>query len=207
MRARTELECTVADLRVAAERAGGKREELEGELATVQEQIAVKEGDLTALLPEYEAHRTRETDEKHRLDEARARLNALFAKRGRLDRFRTRAERDAYLRSEIASIEAYRLSHTAALEERREELTRAKEGLADVESRAEGAQERAEDGRQRARTLGEELAKLKDDHAELSERRKELWREDTKLGNLVAHAADELRTAERSLASMMDKVR
>ncbi|KAH9913356.1 hypothetical protein B0H21DRAFT_896218 [Amylocystis lapponica] len=190
VRARTELECTVADLRVAAERAGGRREELEGELAVVQEQIAAKEADLAALLPEWEAHRARETDEKHRLDEARARLDALYSKRGRLNRFHTRAERDRYLRSEITSMEAYRNSQATSLD-----------GL----RRVEGAQERVEDGRQRARTLGEEVAKLKDEHAELSERRKELWREDTKLGNLVTHEADELRTAERNLASMMDK--
>lgn len=206
MRARTELECTVADLRVAAERAGGRRDELEGELSVVQEQITAKEGDLAALLPGYEAHRGRETDEKRRLDEARARLDALFAKRGRLNRFRTRAERDNYLRGEIASMEAYRNSQATALEGLRGELSEAKVRLADVESRVEGVQERVEDGRQRARNLGEEVAKLKDEHAELSERRKELWREDTKLGNLVTHASDELRTAERNLASMMDKV-
>jgi structural maintenance of chromosome 3 (chondroitin sulfate proteoglycan 6) len=48
---------------------------------------------------------------------------------------------------------------------------------------------------------------LKDQQSELGERRKELWREDSKLGGVLAHAGDELKSAERNLASMMDKVK
>ena len=40
----------------------------------------------------------------------------------------------------------------------------------------------------------------------MTERRKDLWREDSKVDNLVSRASDELRTAERALAGMMDKV-
>ena len=36
---------------------------------------------------------------------------------------------------------------------------------------------------------------------------RDLWREDTKLESTVSHERDELRSAERNLASMMDKVR
>lgn len=35
---------------------------------------------------------------------------------------------------------------------------------------------------------------------------RDLWREDAKLDSTVAHAREELRTAERALAGMMDKV-
>lgn len=35
---------------------------------------------------------------------------------------------------------------------------------------------------------------------------RELWREDAKLDTTVGHARDELRQAERHLATMMDKV-
>ena len=35
---------------------------------------------------------------------------------------------------------------------------------------------------------------------------RDLWREDTKLESTVSHERDELRSAERNLASMMDKV-
>ncbi|KAI0930349.1 hypothetical protein AcW1_009066 [Taiwanofungus camphoratus] len=205
IRARTELECTIADLRFAAERTGGRRSELEMELGNVQAQIVTKEAALAALLPEWEAHRAHEIEEKRRLDEAKARLDALYAKRGRLNRFRTRAERDTFLRREIASIEVYRGAQSAALEGLRAELEAAKGALLEIDERTEAVQERVEDGRRRAKELGEQVSRLKDEHADLSERRKELWREDAKLDNLVTHAADELRASERTLASMMDK--
>ena len=55
--------------------------------------------------------------------------------------------------------------------------------------------------------MGEEAVRLKDQLTELTERRKDLWREDTRLDSMVSRAADELRTAEWALAAMMDKVR
>ena len=205
IRARTELECTLDDLRLAAERAGGRREILEAELATVESTIAQKEQDLAALIPNWERVRAAESSEKHQLDEARARLEALYAKRGRLDKFRTKAERDRYLRAEIASMEQFRRNQVNALAGLEQELTRARQSLAEVNDSIDATQAKAEDGRNQVRELGEKIAKLKDEQAEKTERRKELWREDSKLESLVTHAADELRSAERMLASMMDK--
>lgn len=147
-----------------------------------------------------------ESEEKRRLDEARARLDALYAKRGRLDKFRTKAQRDQFLRAEIASMEAFRGTQDRALAGLQEELARAKESLKEVNENIAATQQKAGDGRDRVRQLGETIAELKDKQAEDTERRKELWREDTKLESMVTHAADELRGAERTLASMMDKV-
>lgn len=206
VRARTELECIVADLRVASERAGGKHEELEAELAIIQQQISEKEAALTELRPEWEQHRARENEEKRRMEEARARLDALYSKQGRLNRFRTKAERDRFLRQELAGLETYRTTQTQALDAARNALEQTRGAVTDVEERLEAIQGRAEDGRNRAKELGENIVRLRDEHAEMSERRKELWREETKLKSLVDNEADELRQAERTLASMMDKV-
>ena len=63
-----------------------------------------------------------------------------------------------------------------------------------------------DDGKRRMKELQESISGLKEKQAEMMEKRKDLWREDTKLDSLVSHAADELRTAERLLAGMMDKV-
>lgn len=206
VRTRTELECIVEDLRLASERAGGRREELESELAAVQAQIREKEVALEQLKPLWEAHRADENEEKRALGEARTRLDALFSKRGRLDRFRSRAERDRYLTEEIASLEAYRASQSAALQGVRNELESVRALLAETDEKIEGAEERTEDVRTRIRDLGDQIAQLKDDHGEKSERRKELWREDAKLKSLVDNEDEERRAAERNLESMMDRV-
>ncbi|KAF8880419.1 P-loop containing nucleoside triphosphate hydrolase protein [Infundibulicybe gibba] len=205
VRARTELECTVADLRAAGINAGGKREGLTAELAQVDATIATREATLGELLPEWEAQRTLEALEKRRLEEANARLAALFAKQGRATKFRNRADRDAFLKQEIASMEAFKKTQGAALEATRAELESSRRAQGELETQMAGIQGKIEDGRQRVRDITEEGVTLKDQQMELSEKRKDLWREETKLDSVVTRAADEMKTAERTLAGMMDK--
>jgi structural maintenance of chromosome 3 (chondroitin sulfate proteoglycan 6) len=187
-------------------RAGGKREELDVELAQVEEKITEKEGALEDLMPEWEVQRGLEGTEKRKLDEATGKLGALFAKQGRATKFRTKAERDAYLKHEITSMNAYQTGQMAALENTRAEREAGLRTHGEIEEKIAGVQSKIEDGRKRVRDLGDQAVGLKDQQSELTERRKELWREDTKLDSLVSHAAEELKSAERYLATMMDKV-
>lgn len=185
---------------------GDKRAAFEGELANVEAQIRQKERELETLVPKWEAQRAKEAAERRKAQEASTQLGALFAKQGRVNRFRTKAERDAFLKGEIASVGTYRTTRTAALESTRAELDGARRALGEVEERVAGVHESIDDGRKRVKDLGEQLAALKDEQAELAERRKELWREETKLSSMLSHATDEKRSAENNLASMMDKV-
>lgn len=206
IRSQKDLELRIADLRAANARAGGERSSLEGELVEIEAQIVQKEATLAALLPQWETHRASETDQRQALDEANGKLAALYAKQGRLERFRTRAERDQFLHSEIAALEFHQAAQNGALEASRAELQTAvalrdqlDERIADVIKRGQGS-------RSGARELGEELAALADQRGNWVEQRKDLWREDAKLDTTRNHAVDELRSAERSVASMMDKV-
>ncbi|RDB15230.1 Chromosome segregation protein sudA [Hypsizygus marmoreus] len=205
IRTRTELECTIADLRAADANAGGKRDALESELAQVEAKIQEKEELLSELLPQWTEQRALEATEKRSLDEANARLASLFSKQGRATKFRTKAERDTFLKHEIASMKAYQTTQTAALGTTRVELETARRGLGEIDSQIAEVHSKIEDGRKRVKDLAEQATTLKDQHSELSERRKDLWREDTKLDATVSREAEELRTAERVLAGMMDK--
>jgi structural maintenance of chromosome 3 (chondroitin sulfate proteoglycan 6) len=206
IRTRTEIECIVKDLEAAGASAGGKREQLEAELAQVQRKVVEKEAALEALLPEWDEQRTTEATEKRRLDEANAKLNALFAKQGRASKFRTKSERDGFLRHEIQAMKAYQEGQTTALEGARLSLETSRRSQVEIDAQIQGVQEKIDDGRKRVKDVGEEAVRLKDQLTELTERRKDLWREDTRLDSMVSRAADELRTAERALAGMMDKV-
>lgn len=206
VRSRTEIECLIDDLRSSSDLDGGKRASLEAELATVEKQIKRKETELENIIPQWEEHRAKESREKRKAQEAKTQLDALFAKQGRVNRFRTKAERDTFLKNEIASLSSYQTTRSSALESTRIDLETARQSLAEVEEHISGAHGSIDDGRKRAKELGEAIAKLKDEESDLVEQRKELWREDTKLQSLVSHAADEKRSAENNLASMMDKV-
>ena len=206
IRSQKELELRIADLRAADARAGGQRSSLEGELVEIEAQIVQKEATLAALLPQWEAHRASETDQRQALDEANGKLAALYAKQGRLERFRTRAERDQFLHSEITALDSHQAAQNSALEASRIELQTAVALRDQLDERMADVIKRGQDGRSGARELGEELAELADQRGNWVEQRKDLWREDAKLDTTRNHAVDELRSAERSLASMMDKV-
>lgn len=139
------------------------------------------------------------------LDEARAHLESLYAKQGRVNRFRSKAERDAFLSNELASLRVYQQTQTGALHEITSELESCRRSIAELAKRSEEVQARLEIRRDKVTELADELTKVKDKHGELVEKRKELWREDARLANTVGHAENELRSAERNLASMMDK--
>ncbi|KAI0289328.1 RecF/RecN/SMC [Multifurca ochricompacta] len=197
IRSQKDLELRVADLRAADARAGGQRSTLESELAD--------EAALAALLPQWDAHRTAEAEQRRALEEANGKLAALYAKQGRLERFRTRAERDNFLRSELSALESHRAVQSGALEASNVELQTGLTLREQLDGRTADTIQSGEDGRSRVKELGEELAKLASQRGEWVEQRKDLWREDAKLDSIRNRAADELRSAERALASMMDK--
>ncbi|KAI6114290.1 RecF/RecN/SMC [Pisolithus sp. B1] len=201
---RQDAQAELTDL-IPGTQESGRRAELESEIVAAEQQIAAKERDLAAVIPQWSDYRAREVAERRKMEQAKAQLSALFAKQGRVKRFRTKAERDNYLHQEIASLESYQKNRVSVFESTRNDLNSTRDGLSEVTRRIENIQGTVEDGKKRVRDLGEQLSELRDKQSDLSERRKELWREDSKLDGLLGHAADELKSAERNLASMMDK--
>lgn len=205
VRSRTELECTVSDLQSAQDRTGGQKEDLERSLEQIKAEIARKEKALSKLIPEWEQKRNAEASEKRHLEDANAKLSGLFAKRGRNTKFRTKAERDAYLKNEVKSLRAFVTSQTDALDGMKTELETSRRSRAEVELQIADLHTRVEDGKAKVSEFNAEHIQLKDRQSNLVEQRKEKWREDTRLEGVVARASEELRTVERSLAGMMDK--
>lgn len=202
---RTEIECSISDMQSSSESNSGRRQQLQAELVQAEADIEAKEHTLSRILPEWEELRAQETHEKHRVQDIQARLAALHAKRGRANRFANKAERDAFLKAEIASLQAFKASQAQALDATRNEVQAAKATYASVEEQLQAMQRGVEENREKARALGEEATGLQQDVGDLEERRKEFWREDSKLDSTLNHENDELRKAERALAGMMDK--
>lgn len=102
---------------------------------------------------------------------------------------------------------SYRSSQSSALQNTLQESETSQHSLTELDGLILNVQGKVEDSRKKNKEVMEETLRLREEQSELTERRKEMWREDTKLDSLVSRAADELRTAERALAGMMDKVR
>lgn len=169
-------------------------------------EIQVKEQELENLGPQWDDVRARGSELKRSLDEKRGRLDGLYAKQGRSQQFRTKAERDAYLKSEIASLEKYQSLQNGALQQAKGDLKAANDRLQQVSDEREETLAKADQIRAQITELSDQIAKDKDTQEERKEQRKSLWREDTRLDSLVSRATEEMRSADQILASMMDRV-
>jgi structural maintenance of chromosome 3 (chondroitin sulfate proteoglycan 6) len=96
----------------------------------------------------------------------------LYAKQGRLTQFRTKAERDAFLRKELDSINNYRQTLEHDLEEMRDSMDRERERLTRLEDREQSVTAEMNERKEKLRVLGEDIAKWKEEHSEKVERRK-----------------------------------
>ncbi|TFL06816.1 RecF/RecN/SMC [Pterulicium gracile] len=205
VQSRTEVQCLIDDLESQGSQRGDQRSALSKDLSKLKTQIRAKERALQDLTEKWEEQRTHESTEKRQLQEATAKQEALMAKRGRTAKFRSKAERDAYLNQEIKSIKQFQTKQVDTLELTKGELGQAQQLLQELEQRITEAQAQTLDGRDRVKHIGEEITALRERAADLTENRKDLWREDTKLETTLRHAQDEFKSAERKLAHMMDK--
>ncbi|KAG8820194.1 Structural maintenance of chromosomes protein 3 [Serendipita sp. 401] len=206
IKAKTEVECVVADMQSNQSQSANQRSSMEAQLAKIQKNLQFKEVEMMELEPEWDTAQKDARELRQSLETSQARLQILYSKQGRLGQFTSMAERDQFLKGEIKALKDYQKKQSQALEELKRTAQETKEHIDELGSRESDLQESLSSRQQQLKDLEDALGEKKDLRSAKTERRKELWREDAKLETTVGHARDELRTAERTLATMMDKV-
>ncbi|KDQ62155.1 hypothetical protein JAAARDRAFT_450484 [Jaapia argillacea MUCL 33604] len=204
-RTRTQLTCIITDLQASPSNNPSLLADLESDLAAIDEAIEDKEGELGEVKPLWEDVRRREVEERRELVGVEGRLGELFDKQGRVAQFRTKAERDAFLTSTISSLTSFQNTTKSSLTALQSTLANTRQALVDVEERIKGKEDEGGDARVRGREVGEGIKAMRERLGEVEERRREGWREDTRLESLVGREKEELRGVERELGGMMDK--
>ncbi|KAI5450826.1 Structural maintenance of chromosomes protein 3 [Naganishia albida] len=205
IRARTELECQLDDARQLEEDGSSRREKWEEELAEVGTRVEEVEAEIEELQPELDEAQRDERRLQQSLDTAQAKLDALYAKQGRSDRFPSVEARDEYLTSEIETLESALEDTEADLEKQRGVVDAMKAKLEEVgQTRREREAEIAE-----SKTTVEdkrlELERLRVEINGKQEQRKNLLKEDGKLEHTVASMRSEKEQADRQLFGTMDR--
>lgn len=180
------------------------KERYEQEMAEIVEAIAERERELEELTPEYNEIKQKEHELRSELEEADATRQRLYAKQGRNTKFRTKKERDEWLKKEIEVCQVN-------LEKRENAKARLEKEVAEAEKNADRLDEEIEsirarlDGRNAAmEEIQDEVAAKKDIRDKLMDERKELWREEGKLDAVAETSRKELEQAEHLLSSSMD---
>ncbi|KAK4540112.1 hypothetical protein LTR36_009777 [Oleoguttula mirabilis] len=175
------------------------------DLREVQEQIQQRETELAQLLPEYNAKRKEESTLKQQMQDAEATRQRLYAKQGRQSQFRTKKERDQWLRNEVNDVNMALATRKAVTMQATEDIAELESQIGHLEAEIADMRNRIENRGDEQQTISADVTRAKEDRDRLSDQRKELWREEAKLDSVILNARQELDKAEKFLSHMMDQ--
>lgn len=200
--AKVEIEVKkLTDGQSASERA---RQQHKEELQTVQKEMTEKNAELSKILPAYSKAKTQEAEVKSELDASDASRQRLLSKQGRNAQFKSKAERDKWLRKEIDELNNTLATQKANRMDADEEVKAVQSEIKSLEKEISGLRERLEGWGGNRQALSEQVTNAKDALERLSDERKVLRREDDKLESITDTARREMNRAEQDLAHSMD---
>ncbi|KAH9900564.1 condensin complex component SMC3 [Xylariomycetidae sp. FL2044] len=204
-RARANAELAVKNISETLSAQDQARQEHDSELENVKTAVAAKEAEIKQLTPDLEKRKRKEAEIKQALDTAEADRQRLFTKQTRSSQFRSKAERDTWLRKEIAELNITLGQQKANRLDAEEEVKAIHASIENLEQEIAALRKRNEAFGDNRSALADDVASAKETVEKLSEERKLLRREDDKLETIIANARGEKESAERDLSHTMDR--
>jgi structural maintenance of chromosome 3 (chondroitin sulfate proteoglycan 6) len=192
---------TLTDGLSASEQARTRHQQ---ELKAVKQEIAAKEAELAEILPDYTERKLKETEVKQNLDTADSTRQRLYNKQGRGAQFKSKAERDNWLKNEIQELNTALGEQKANRMDADEEVKVVQKEIKSLEGEIDGLRQRFEGWGGSRQALFDEVATAKDALEKLHDERKVLRRDDDKLESVIGNARQERDRAEKELSYTMD---
>ncbi|KAL7902310.1 RecF/RecN/SMC [Trichoderma sp. SZMC 28014] len=199
-----KVELKVKNLREGQSALEQARQRHDSELASVQNEIAAKEKELSRLLPKYTQTKNEEDEVRRQLDAVEALRSRLFAKQSRGSRFKNRSERDAWLKQEIEELSLTISTQKANKLDADEEVARVQKAIEQGESEVAELRSRLANWSGDRGQVVDEAAQARATLDRLNDERKLIRREDDKLNTVISNARQEKEHAERELAHAVD---
>ncbi|KAL5351136.1 Structural maintenance of chromosomes protein 3 [Pseudogymnoascus australis] len=200
--AKVELEVKkLADGQSASEQA---RQRQKQELEAVKKEMSDKDAELAKIVPDYNKAKAEEVEVKSALDASDASRQRLLSKQGRNSQFKSKTERDKWLRKEIEVLNNTLATQKANRMDADEDVKAVQTEIKGLEKEISGLRERLEGWGGNRQALTEQVTNAKDALERLSDERKVLRREDDKLESIAENARREMNRAEQDLAHSMD---
>lgn len=205
IREREEVRCSIDDLQAFEVDGKTKKKTLSVELDQIKKKMKEVQKKLDEITPEVEAKVKEERQMMQSLDASQARLEALYAKQGRTNKFKTKNERDNFLKQEIETTRHLQTSQQERVQDLIADVEAARQRMVELDAQQEEVTAELDQHRKSLSKLTDERVALKTKSGSMTERQKELWREDGKLTSMVSNARQEKQNAERALSGVMDK--
>jgi len=202
---KARIELRVNELTQSQSAAKRNREEAQGELEAAQEAVDEREHNLEALAPDFKARVDEETQIKDSLDEAEAASQRLYAKSGRNAKFRSKNERNEWLRKQIDDTYPKLSQIKAVRMQTEEDSTSLSEQIAARESELSAMRDQLNSRNSGNDDSSAQFQKARTSRDKLNDERKELWREEAKSMSMLENARSELKKAEQTVQHTMDR--
>ncbi len=203
-KARAKAELAVKSLSDSMSAQQQAKEEHEAELNRVKAAISSKEAELKKLMPELERRKRKEAEVRQALDTAEAGTQRLFTKQTRGTQFRSKSERDNWLKKEIDDLNMTLGTQKATRLDAEEQVNNIQTSIQELEEEIEALrQKNGAFGSDRA-TLAEGYNKAKDVVHKLQDEIKQLRKKDDTLDKELLDAQEEKVKAENVLRKSMD---
>ncbi|KAF3906504.1 hypothetical protein ABW20_dc0106955 [Dactylellina cionopaga] len=205
LKSRTQLELAVREYSDNQSSRDQSRKKHKADVNRLQTEIASHRSEIEKLIPGYNSRKTEELKIRNELDQVRAVQSRLLAKQGRNANFSNKKERDAYLKNDMAQINANLTRRQAARESIEKEVSATESNIQTLDEELQQTREMRDNRSGALNDLQDILRTAEGEWDKLSDKKKVLQREDARLSSSLEVIKEDLRKAEVSLSHMMDR--
>ncbi|KAF9900371.1 Structural maintenance of chromosomes protein 3 [Linnemannia zychae] len=202
---KAQIELRIKDHEENADMSVEMKRRNQEELAAIEREIAAKEQELLQVTPEFQNREAEERQLREELEQADLQRQTLYSKQGRSGQFKSKAQRDEWIRKEMNDIQRSSTAQSAQCVQAETDLVELKTQLTQVTEKVRGIREQEIARRSESEALSAESVTLKAERDKLTDQRKEMWREDAKMDSILNNLREEHRKSERMLGASMDK--
>lgn len=201
--ARLEMEAQQqkADLQVSS----STEREAMNELAQLSDQVKAIEAELARLQPVVAEKNADATRLKADEERAEAKLQQLYSRQTRTSQFKSKADRDKHLRKEVKAVEAALAKKEQQASDLAQQVERSKRDAGRSEAEVEAVRKRLGGHRKAEEDAANECVTHRTEHSKLTDRRKQLWRQEQELAEAMRTHTAELDKAQRTLQQSMSR--
>lgn len=176
----------------------------EADLEDVRRRIQAAEQELAKIVPDYEKWKSQEAEIRSQRDAATAGRQRLLDKQARGNQFKTKSERDAWLKSEINEVTTSLGAQKANEMEAKEQVEQVKASIKQLESEIQGIREQIKEYDPKRTALTGKLTEAQEAREQLEEDLRRMGREVEKLRSLALNTEQEMKNATTELFKSMD---
>ncbi|KAJ1919697.1 Structural maintenance of chromosomes protein 3 [Mycoemilia scoparia] len=204
VRNRTFLESSVNEMVQNIEFSETDKESLQREIENVRKQISQHQEKLDRVKQQYSEAVSQEDELRQKFKSIEFEHNVLLQKQAHGFQFKSKKDRDSYLKTEISELRSSFEKFQEQLSSIEQDRSNAEIRIQEIKASISDSKELIEDAKNKVADLSEKEATLISERDEKTSQRKEAWKNESRLEARSRKIKEEIERNERSLTGAMD---